>query len=1077
MGAFNEDKPTIMRALIYLIFTIVIFGSANAQQRPNFVLLLSDDQDWTGLSVQMHPDLPNSKSDFYRTPNLEKFAGEGMRFSAAYSPAPVCSPTRISLQTGMSPAKLGWTKAAPPESGHPLIEGANRRAIRADEVTIAEVLGRAGYATAHYGKWHLAGGGPEAHGYLESDGDTSNGDADPFVDPNPVDIFGMGERAATFMEKQQAAGRPFFIQMSYHALHRPENALKSTREFYDNQPPGAMHRDPARAAITTDLDTGVGSLLQRIDELGLRDNTYVVYMSDNGAGGGKGGGIRPITAGKGGVWEGGIRVPFIVRGPGIQPNSWCHERIVGYDLFPTFCHLARLDEQLPPGLEGGDISHLWTGSSAPVKRAREELVFHFPHYQGDRPHSAIIDGHFKAMHFYETGETMLFDLSKDLGETTDLTAQRPEKAKELAGKLAVYLKEVGAEMPKPNPDYDPTNEPPMKKGKEERKGGVKGKGKGKRRDASAGGPPVEPAGVTARSEAPRTPWILVHALELDRNQDGVIEYEAELIDEIARVFAGYDRDANGRVDREEAEAKSGMPRSALGGFVKEHAAELDRNQDGGISREEMIETFGRFFERQDGNADKRLTPDEYKVEGAVVARFPERMQPNAADPSGPLNVVLFLIDDLGWNGMGFSGSSFIETPRTDSMAERGMVFTEAYASAPNCAPTRACLMSGQYVPRHGVYTVVDDRHAPGSAHHKVLAAESRAELATETVTVAEALKQGGYATAMFGMWNLGRGSQGPTTPLGQGFDVFQQPRDLGFEKDRYFNEEGDYLTDAFTTQGIEWMRENRDGPFFLYLAYHGVHSPFEPKPDLLAKYEAKARLAHGGNHDPAYAATVEVVDQNVGRVVDALDELNLSEKTLVIFHSDNGGTRQYVRPLQGGKGTLYEGGLRVPTAIWGAGVQQGRSDVPMLSMDLYPTILDYAGLAVPEGHLLDGESLRAILQGKGELKRKALFWHFPSYIGGGGPSSAMREGDFKLIEFFESQSLELYNLVEDPGGTMNLAKSMPDKAQAMYAHLRGWQEEIGAPRPTERNPNYDPGAVAKKGRDMRGKGAGKGKGK
>lgn len=445
--------------------------------RPNFILLLSDDQDWNGLSVPMHPDLPNSKSDFHLTPNLESFAFQAMRFSSGYAPAPVCSPTRISLQTGRNPAALRWTKAAPAEDGHKLIEAENRKTIRADETTIAEVLKRTGYATAHYGKWHLGGGGPAEHGYDESDGDTGNRDADRFVDPNPVDIFGMTERAATFMEKQSKAGKPFYLQMSYHALHVPGNALKSTREFYDKRTPGKMHRDPARAAITTDLDTGVGKLLGHIERLGLTDRTYVVYMGDNGGGGGGGGGgkndARPLRAGKGGVWEGGIRVPFIVRGPGIKADSWCHQPVVGYDLFPTFCRLAGVKEKLPPDLEGGDISHLFHGATTPVKRPREELVFHFPHYQGDTPHSAIRRGDYKLIEFYETGERMLFDLKTDLGEQKNIAMANPEIAADLGQRLKSYLAAVAAAMPKPNPDYDPDKEPVRMKGNKggKRKGG------------------------------------------------------------------------------------------------------------------------------------------------------------------------------------------------------------------------------------------------------------------------------------------------------------------------------------------------------------------------------------------------------------------------------------------------------------------------------------------------------------------------------------------------------------------------------------------------------------------------------
>lgn len=463
-----------MKSLRHLAL-VLLSHAAIAAAPPNFIFILSDDQDWTGISVQMHPDLPNSKSDFYRTPNLEKFAAQSMRFSAAYAPAPVCSPTRISLQTGRNPAALGWTKAALAEEGHRLIERASRKHIGSEETTIAEMLCTAGYATAHFGKWHLGGGGPEQHGYDVSDGDTGNRDADQHVDPNPVDIFGMNERAGTFLKKQVQARKPFYMQMSYYALHLPQNALKATRAFYGNQTPGRMHSDVDRAAITTDLDTGVGRLLEAVEHLGLTANTYVIYKSDNGGGKGKGGGgrenLRPLTAGKGGVWEGGIRVPLIIRGPGIAANSWCHQRVVGYDFFPTLCKLAGLKAALPSNLDGGDLSSLLRGSKEPVKRPREPLVFHFPHYQGDTPHSAILSGNMKLIHFYETDENMLFDLKADLAERNNLASKQPELTSTLAKQLADYLKEVRAEMPKPNPNYDPNKEPARKGGG---KGGKKG---------------------------------------------------------------------------------------------------------------------------------------------------------------------------------------------------------------------------------------------------------------------------------------------------------------------------------------------------------------------------------------------------------------------------------------------------------------------------------------------------------------------------------------------------------------------------------------------------------------------------
>lgn len=455
-----------MKRFIYLGLAALMSTFLAAAERPNILFMLSDDQAWSGLSCQMHPNMPDSKSSFVQTPNIARLAEQGMRFSAAYAPAPVCSPTRISLQTGRNPAALGWTKAAPAEPGHRLIEGDNRKSIRDDEITIGQMLKSAGYATAHYGKWHLSGGGPAAHGYDESDGDTGNQDAAPHLPPNPVDIFGMGERAADFLKRSQAAKKPFFIQMSYNALHYPENATPALLEKYRNLASGGNDKEIGRAAIAEDLDRGVGELLAKVDAMGFSKNTIVIYMSDNG-----GSNRRTLNGGKGDLWEGGIRVPLIIRGPGIAPNSWCHQRVVGYDFFPTFCRWAGVKASLTKQHEGGDLTHLLSGSSDPVERQREPLVFHFPHYQGDPPHSAILSGHMKLIHFYEKGENQLFDLKSDIGESNNLAAAKPELATSLAKQLADYLREVGAELPKPNPNYDPNKEPARTGGG---KGGKKG---------------------------------------------------------------------------------------------------------------------------------------------------------------------------------------------------------------------------------------------------------------------------------------------------------------------------------------------------------------------------------------------------------------------------------------------------------------------------------------------------------------------------------------------------------------------------------------------------------------------------
>ncbi|MEM7781821.1 MAG: sulfatase [Planctomycetota bacterium] len=426
-----------------------------ADDRPNIVFMLSDDQSWNGTSVPMHPDFSFSQSEFIQTPSLRKLASQGMRFSAAYAPAPVCSPTRCSLQLGMNTARTGWTKAAPVPrntTGLRLIPPQTARRLSPATTTIGELLQKAGYATAHFGKWHLSGGGPANHGYDASDGDIGNEHASKFGDPNPVDIFGMASRAKEFMEKSKKANKPFFIQMSWHALHAPENALQSTLKKYEKI---ARGRAVKSGAISEDLDTGVGRIMDAIDQLGLAKNTFLIYMSDNGGGGRK----NQLRGGKGSLYEGGIRVPLIIRGPGIKPNSWSHETVVGYDFFPTFCDWAKISQkQRPDNLDGGSLTKLLADEGVgKIARRREGILFHFPHYQtSEGPHSAMIVDNMKLIQFYETQKVALFDLSKDIHERNDLTKQRPKEAEQLRLLLEFSLRELGAKLPVANPRFDPS---------------------------------------------------------------------------------------------------------------------------------------------------------------------------------------------------------------------------------------------------------------------------------------------------------------------------------------------------------------------------------------------------------------------------------------------------------------------------------------------------------------------------------------------------------------------------------------------------------------------------------------------
>lgn len=460
--------PLRSTSIFALAILLLMPAKAVFADQPNIVLLISDDQAWYGTSVQMHPDYPNSKSDFYQTPNLEELAAQGMRFSSGYAPATVCSPTRASLQTGMSPAKNLWTKAAPTmteASNYSLVPMPHRRSLRDEEITIAEVLAEAGYTSAHFGKWHIDGGGPEANGYDGGDGNTANQNAWPLDDPeNPLDVRGMSHRALDFMRRADESDTPFFVQISYYPLHEEQNTSPETLARVEARERGAVHDNALVSAITEDLDVGVGIIMEGLETLGLEDNTYLIYMGDNGHRD-KDNPVRssslesqaPLMGAKGNVSEGGIRVPFIIRGPGVASNSWSHEPVVGYDFFPTFAEWAEIEaDQLPEGIEGGSLVALLENNGiGEVQRPNEGLVFHFPHFQAGSPQSAIRVGDYKLIKYYEGNRIVLFDLSKDLGERHNLAEQMPAKAAELELRLDRYLASVNAQMPRVNLQFDP----------------------------------------------------------------------------------------------------------------------------------------------------------------------------------------------------------------------------------------------------------------------------------------------------------------------------------------------------------------------------------------------------------------------------------------------------------------------------------------------------------------------------------------------------------------------------------------------------------------------------------------------
>jgi arylsulfatase A-like enzyme len=455
--------------------------------------------------------------------------------------------------------------------------------------------------------------------------------------------------------------------------------------------------------------------------------------------------------------------------------------------------------------------------------------------------------------------------------------------------------------------------------------------------------------------------------------------------------------------------------------------------------------------------------------------------PGAASAQGkpvrPPNILLVMADDLGWKDVGYQGSDFYETPNIDRLAKAGMAFRYAYAGMANCAPSRAVLLSGQYGPRHGVYAVVSTDRGPKD-QMRMIPIPNRSGLGRDMVTLPEALKGAGYATALFGKWHLGGPEGAP--PREQGFDVYFDPRspNPNLKRNEPEDPKGAY---SLTRAALSFIETNRNRPFFAFVSHHAIHVAQEARPSSLEKFRKKKP---GAQHsDPLYAACLYDLDDAVGVLLNGLKALNLDGNTLVIFTSDNGGTQESSQePLRGSKGGYYEGGIRVPfIAAWPGVIQPGaRHDAPVHNVDLFPTILAAAGADAPNGKFLDGESLLPVFRGQGALRRQAIFWHFPGYLDAPvirgrdpvfrtRPVSVIRKGDWKLHLYHEewqldggrgrlatNNAVELYNLEADGGERTDLAGQHTTKRDELLDDLLAWMKAVDAPMPVERNPGYRP---------------------
>ncbi len=429
------------------------------------------------------------------------------------------------------------------------------------------------------------------------------------------------------------------------------------------------------------------------------------------------------------------------------------------------------------------------------------------------------------------------------------------------------------------------------------------------------------------------------------------------------------------------------------------------------------------------------------------------------------NILLILIDDLGWMDLQCQGNPHVSTPRIDALAGSGIRFTDAYAAAPVCSPTRAAILTGLAPARLGITNHLPDQKRFIPEDSVLLPAGMEDHLALEHVTLAERLKNdAGYATGFFGKWHLYVGKESQFGPLAQGFDIniggcsyggpptFFDPYGIDFLPDR---KPGEYLPDRLVDETLSFIRQSKQKsqPFFAALFTYTVHWPMEAPEELLAKYRDRPVE---GYRDYRYAAMIEAMDNAMGRLLDSLDDLELTDDTLVIFTSDNGpfGGVGDPTPLRAEKGYLYEGGIRVPLiARWPGHIKPDTvSSIPVISMDLYPTVLEAAGLTPLPQYPGDGLSLLPILSGQDAPDRDAIFWHYPNFAfhRGNRLGSAVRAGRYKLIEYFDDNSVELYDLKADLSETKNLADSMPDRAARLKRRLHNWRNDTRARLPRKR---------------------------
>lgn len=1073
-------KNCIKRLLCNFLLATLMSISANAADRtPNVVFILADDLGWSDTTLF-------GTTKLYRTPNIERLAERGMTFTRAYSSSPLCSPTRASILTGLSPARHGITspnchlpktvlkatevKSGPPNKFSTIPDSVSR--LDKKYYTLAEMFKDNGYATGHFGKWHL---GPEPYSPLQHGFDVDvphhpgPGPAGSYVAPWKFKDFDhdpdipdehledrIAKEAVAFMEGHK--DEPFFLNYWMFSVHAPFDAKQKLIDEYRRQvDPNDPQRSPTYAAMIESMDDAVGTLLDTLDRLKIADNTIIIFASDNGGNmynevdGTTATSNAPLRGGKATMYEGGVRGPAIVVNPGsIEASSRSDEIIQSSDFYPTLLEILSIDAQPNQEFDGVSIVPALHGKSLD----REAIFTYFPHAPGVPdwlpPSVSVHEGDWKLIRIFHGGKNgahryKLFNLSDDIGEQNNLADNFPDRVKELDALIQQHLIATDAKRPLLNPNFDLSKYDITQEGKGKLKGGANTpkQSKAKPRGKSIAG--WQPGGSATLSTSNNT--LVVKSSGKDPHLSYQLTKPVNASSFTLHLSMTSDSSGNGQVFWQE---QNGGPFKAQRSqsFVMQHdgrphdyaidftttspllAVRIDPSRGAG-----KIEVLDIRLVTKDGSATYKLKPFKASDRSQPVSRNGER-QPN---------VIVIYTDDHGYSDLSSQGVfDDVKTPHIDALARGGVRMTDGYCTAPQCVPSRGGLISGQYQTKWGLES---------NPQFKDAATMKRF---IELDTIPERLQSVGYVTGMAGKWHLGRDEADAISAHGFDKAFHKNSNGAGHWNMNLDGEDvepqtqkgGGYHIDMISDFACTFIDRFHDKPFFFYLACRAPHVPLDAPKQYLDRFpgEMPQRRRQA-------LAMLSAVDDGVGQILATLRKHELEKDTLIFVISDNGAPLKIHKldapgggpgwdgslndPMNGEKGMLTEGGIRVPFVVhWKGTVPGGQVySHPVITLDVGATACSLAGL--PNDPVLDGVNLIPFLTGENKAApHETLYWR---WLG----QSAIRKGRWKYVRSDEREYL--FDMENDFEETNDLLSESPEIAASLHKDLKTWADTQSPP--------------------------------